>query len=151
MKSRWCIPLLGLLLAGSVAATSVAPAVTASGAWIRLLPGDLPAAGYVTLHNATDESRRLVSVTTDTYAHAMLHQSLRDGGSQRMRPVDGLDIPAHGEAALSPGGYHLMLMHAAAPLKIGQRVVMILHFDDGSELAVGFEVRPANASGPSTP
>lgn len=148
---RFLLTLLLGVVCSVAAATSTAPTISASGAWIRLLPADLPAAGYVTLHNATDRSRRLVRVTTDAFAGAMLHESVREGGSQSMHAVDGVDIPAHGNAELAPGGYHLMLMHAAAPLRIGQTVVLMLHFDDGSELPVAFEVRPANAEGPAAP
>ncbi|HET8898486.1 MAG TPA: copper chaperone PCu(A)C [Rhodanobacteraceae bacterium] len=151
MTRRLALALLLLLLPAVAGATSTAPTVSAHDAWIRLLPANLPAAGYVRLDNHTDHSARLVLVSSDAFGSIMLHQSLRDGGSQRMRMVDGMDIPAHGSAALEPGSYHLMLETPRHAIKLGERVVMTLHFDDGSELPVAFEVRPANASGPSTP
>ena len=99
----------------------------------------------LTLKNATDRSARLVSVTSDAFGDIMLHQSLHEGGVERMRMVDGIVVPAHGTVSLSPGGYHLMLMQPAYALKAGEQVVMVLHFADGGSLSAAFEVRPANA------
>jgi copper(I)-binding protein len=147
MMRRLCALLVLAAFAINVHATSTAPALSAEHGWIRLLPAGLPAAGYVTLKNATDRSARLVSVTSDAFGDIMLHQSLHAGGVERMRMVDGIDVPAHGEVSLSPGSYHLMLMQPTYALKAGEQVVMVLHFADGGSLSAAFEVRPANADG----
>lgn len=119
----------------------------ASNAWIRLLPANLPAGGYVTLQNEAASSATLVSVHTAAYASAMLHQSsANQEGSSTMRMLDRLAIPAHGQVALEPAGYHLMLEQATHPLKPGDKVDITLDFADGSHLPVEFLVRPANAS-----
>lgn len=146
MKRRSFLFLFGLLLAGTLGATSTAPVVSASEAWIRLLPAGLPAAGYVTLHNDSDRSRRLLGADSDDFGGVMLHESLQEG-SARMRMVEGMDIPAHDSAALAPGGFHFMLTAPTRTLAVGERVILTLRFDDGSELPVAFEVRPANADG----
>lgn len=148
MKLRSVLLLSCLLLSGVAGATSTAPTVSASGAWIRLLPAGLPAAGYATLHNDSDLKQRLVGADSDDFGSVMLHESLR-GGSARMRMVDGMDIPAHGSAALEPGGFHFMLTAPTRTLKTGEQVILTLRFDDGSELPVAFEVRPANAEAPA--
>jgi copper(I)-binding protein len=120
--------------------------VTATHAWIRLLPGDLPAAGYVTLQNNDAKAATIAAVQTDAYALAMLHQSTQDAdGMSHMTMVDHLAIPAHAAVSLSPSGYHVMLERASHPLKPGDNVNITLRFADGSQLPVPFLVRPANA------
>lgn len=146
MTTLRALPLLfaGLFCAGAVHATE-ADHVRATDAWIRVLPGDLPAAGYVTLHNDADQPAVLQGASSAAYGSAMLHQSSTETGMGRMRMVDHLDVPAHGQAALAPGGYHFMLMHAARPVKPGQTVQITLRFADGSTLATDFLAKPANA------
>lgn len=145
MKSQaWSLLLAGLLVAGSVSAAA-ADRVHASHAWIRVLPGDLPAGGYVTLQNDGDQPVALSGARSTAYAAVMLHHSSSEGGTSRMTMVDALTVPARGKAVLAPAGYHLMLMKAASPVKPGDKVKLTLTFTDGSTLATDFIARPANA------
>lgn len=129
----------------TTALAAQADQVKASHAWIRLLPANLPAAGYVTLSNQGATAVTLVSAQSSTYASAMLHQSSTDqAGNSAMHMLDQLVIPAHGRVALAPAGYHLMLQQAAHPLKPGDEVDVTFNFADGSHLHVPFQVRPAN-------
>ncbi len=137
--------LVGLLAAGGAYA-SAADHVHASHAWIRLLPGDLPAGAYVTLQNDGDQPVALNGQRASAaYAEAMLHQSSNEGGTSRMSAVESLTVPAHGTAMLAPAGYHLMLMKPNKPVKPGDTVRLQLSFTDGSTLATDFLARPANA------
>ena len=141
------LPLLALgLLSVDAALASEAQHVHASQAWIRVLPGDLPAGAYVVLENGGDQLATLHGARSDRYASVMLHRSSADGGMNRMAMVDSLVIPAHGKAALSPGGYHLMLGKANPPVKAGDTVKLTLQFADGSTLDADFAARPANAT-----
>lgn len=126
-----------------------ADAVHVEGAWIRVLPGSLPAGGYAVLRNDGDHAVRVVGADSPAYGQVMLHQSSESGGMSRMRMVEALVVPAHGRTELAPGGYHLMMMRAKAPVKPGGDVPVTLHFDDGSTLRADFRARPANASGPN--
>ena len=137
---------LGLFTVGNLHAAQ-ADHVTASDAWIRLLPANLPAGGYVTLHNSGSSAATLVAAHSATYASVMLHQSsMTNDGMSSMSAVDHLIIPAQGKVALAPAGYHLMLEQASHPLKPGDTVDISLDFADGSHLPVHFLVRPANAA-----
>ncbi|MFC4764563.1 copper chaperone PCu(A)C [Dyella koreensis] len=140
------LPLLicGLLIA-TAAAASDADHVKASQAWIRVMPGSLPSGGYVVLENHGEQTVNLRGVRSEAYGEVMLHKSSTEGGMGRMEKVDSLPIPAHGKVALSPGGYHLMLMKASKPVKVGDKVKLSLQFTDGSLLDTDFEARPANA------
>lgn len=140
------LPLLlaGLLGAGAAHAGQ-ADHVHADDAWIRVMPASLPAGGYVTLRNDGDEPAVLDGARSASYGSVMLHESSTDTGMGRMRMVDLLIVPAHGQVALAPGGYHFMLMDAAKPVQPGQKVSITLHFADGSTLATAFLAKPANA------
>jgi periplasmic copper chaperone A len=143
-SSTLSILLAGLLLTGVVHA-GAADHIHASHAWIRVLPGDLPAGAYVTLRNDGDQPVALSGASSTVYADVMLHRSSTAGGMSRMTMVDTLTVPAHGEATLAPAGYHLMLMQANTPVKPGDTVRLTLDFTDGSTLATDFIARPANA------
>lgn len=134
----------GLLLSAGAQATQ-AEHVKASHGWIRTLPGNLPAGGYVTLENDGDKPAAISSASSARYASVMLHHSSTGGGMSRMTMVDALTIPPHGKVMLAPAGYHLMLMQASAPVNPGESVQLSLEFADGSSLPTTFIARPANA------
>lgn len=132
-----------LLVAASVSAATL----QVRHAWIRVLPEGLPAAGYARLENQGDTPIALVGALSAAYRAVMLHRSVTTGGMSRMTMVRRLTVPAHGTASLSPGGYHMMLMHPLRPIKPGDHVKLTLLFADGSRETVEFLARPANASG----
>ena len=129
-----------------VSAADTAPAVQAKEAWIRWLPANLPAAGYVTLNNAGDLPAVLDGATSADYGSTALHETRNKGGVSEMVHVDKIIIPAHGAVAFQPGGYHIMLMKAKKQIKPGDRVPITLLFAGGNRLTVNFEVRNTDAS-----
>lgn len=145
--------LITLSLAATVMLTPLAMAhpttqssVVASHAWMRILPGSLPAGGYVTLSNKGDKEQAMTGADSTAYKHVMLHHSTTESGVSHMRMIKQLPLPAHTTVKLAPGGYHLMFMHAKQPVKASDSVPVTLHFADGSTLKVTFLARPANAS-----
>ncbi|HSV00888.1 MAG TPA: copper chaperone PCu(A)C, partial [Roseiarcus sp.] len=71
-----------------------------------------------------------------------------ENGVSEMRAVkDGLDIPAHGSVALSPGGYHIMLTHLKHPLTKGETIKATLDFEHAGAIPVEFEVMGIGATG----
>lgn len=138
------VMLAGLSLAGGVHAAA-ADHIRATHAWIRVLPGVLPAGAYVTLENNSDQALALTGASSTAYAEVMLHHSSTQGGVSRMTMVDSLSVPAHGKAELAPAGYHLMLMHPVGAVEPGSTVHIVLKFSDGSTLPTDFIARPANA------
>lgn len=128
--------------------TTATPPVKASNGWIRVLPGSLPAGGFVTFENTSDRALSIVSATSADYGDAMIHRSSTEGGMGRMEMVDSLPLPAKQATALSPGGYHVMLMNAKHPIKPGDTLTVTFKLSDGEELPVKMLARPANATGP---
>lgn len=112
--------------------------------WIRLLPGDLPLAGYFELANASGAPAILVGAESSAFGRVMLHRSITEGGRSRMEHVHAVDVPAGGSVRFEPGGYHLMLMGRRGTLRVGDHVPITLRFEDGSRVTAGFEVRSAS-------
>ncbi|CAM2178574.1 periplasmic copper chaperone A [Paraburkholderia sacchari] len=144
--TRWSAA-LGCALACTFAAFAPAAhaadaALTAQNAWVRWLPNDLPAAGYVTLKNEGDKPVDLVNVTSDDYGMVMLHQTVSNGSTQKMTMVHKATVPAHGTLSIAPGGYHLMLEHAKHKVAPGDTVHVKLQFSDGATLDTPFAVKP---------
>jgi len=135
-----------LLLAAGTA--NAADTVSASAAWIRVLPGSLPAGGYVVFRNTGDREVAIVDAESPAYGMAMIHRSSTETGMGRMEMVDRVAIPARGTVAFSPGGYHVMLEQPKHPVKPGEPVQVTFTLSDGKKLPVTFVARPANANGP---
>lgn len=123
------------------AAGADARAISVKNAWVRWLPNNLPAAGYATLVNASDKPVDLVDISSADYGDAMLHQTVSNGSSQKMVMVDKLTVPAHGQVAISPGGYHVMLENAKHKVAPGDTVHLTLKFSDGETLDTPFAVK----------
>jgi periplasmic copper chaperone A len=138
-----------LCVSATAAMASDASAIRASGAWIRLLPGALPAGGFVALENTGDTPVTITAASSPAFAHAMIHRSSRESGMSRMEAVDSVTLPPHATTSLAPGGYHVMLTDASKPVKPGDTVKVTFTLGDGSTLPVDFAARPANASGPT--
>lgn len=125
----------------SAGAAEVAPVVEAAEAWVRWLPADLPAAGYVTLTNKGPTTLELVGASSPDYAEVGMHQTLDNHGMSEMRPVASLVMKPQATVRFAEGGYHLMLMHAKRQLRPGDRVEIVFRFSDGRTMPVPFEVR----------
>jgi copper(I)-binding protein len=115
-------------------------------AWIRWLPGDLPAAAYLTVTNPGATPAALLGASSADYADVSLHRNEMNAGSMQMVGLDRLVIPAHTTLRFELSGYHLMLMQAARPIKPGDRVTITLRFADLPPLPVVFEVRKPDGS-----
>jgi hypothetical protein len=96
---------------------------------------------YVTLSNSGSKPDALVSASTDVAQTAELHETTRDGGVMKMRPVKAIPVPAGGKTELKPGGYHIMLMGLKQDLKPGEKVAVTLKFEHGGETRVEAPVK----------
>jgi copper(I)-binding protein len=69
-------------------------------------------------------------VASPAAAIVEIHEMKMDGGMMTMRAVDRIVLPAGKAVELKPGGYHVMLMDLAKPLKEGDSVPLKLTFED---------------------
>jgi copper(I)-binding protein len=134
---RFVLIVAALLLA---AGATAAPAVTASDAWIRLLPGNVPLAGYLSLHNHTNKPLKLVGAKSPAFKRIEMHHSMTMNGMEKMQPVKAVTIPAHGVFTFAPGGYHLMLWRRREHA-LGKHADMKLKLSNGNTFKVEFTVK----------
>lgn len=126
-----------LAFASSAFAAGLADQISVADPYVRMAPpGTKTTGAFMTLKNAGDKEVKLVSAATQVANVTELHNHINDGGVMRMRQVKEIAVPAKGETALKPGGYHVMLIDMKAPLKEGAHVVITLGFDDGSSKEV---------------
>lgn len=138
----------GLLTAGSaaLAATGAAERVSVVDPYVRLAPpGAQATAAFMVLRNEADKDTALVKVENPLSKLTELHNHINDGGVMKMRPVKSIEIKAKGEAALKPGGYHVMMIELKAPMKEGDTVPLTLQFADGSTKKVDAKIMKATA------
>lgn len=132
---------LGVILAlGASVAMAGASAVDVSNARIRLLPGDLPLAGYFDMHNTGKQTVSLTGASSAAFGGVMIHKSMHKNGEAMMMMVHKIDVAPGKTVSFAPGGYHLMLMHRKKDLKVGDKVVIELVFSNGHKMDVQFEV-----------
>ena len=116
--------------------------LTVTDAWIRAMPGRLPAAGYFTLRNAGRDQVSLSGASSPACGMLMLHRSSSDNGMSSMTDVERMAVPAGGILKFAPGGYHLMCMDPK-PLKHGAPIPVTLEFSNGKSLVATFVVKDA--------
>jgi len=97
---------------------------------------------FMTIRNTTDSADRLIGASTDVADVVEIHETTIEDDVMRMRPVDGVEIPAVGSVELKPGGLHIMLLDVQRDLEPGQTVTLKLDFESGRSLVVDAPVRP---------
>ena len=152
MKPRMTLALLALALLSTATTTYAAePApqiVTVGAAWARATPpGMAVAAVYLTLSGGS-RADRLVGAATPRAAMAQIHVASEAEGMARMRPTEGVDVPAHKSVALAPQGTHIMLMSLPQPLVAGERFPLTLQFEQAGRIDVSVEVRAPDTAPP---
>jgi copper(I)-binding protein len=136
-------------LAGAAAwSADAAPSIRIDDAWIRWLPGNLPAAGYTTLTNSGEEPVILTGASSPAYGDVSLHRSRTQAGNVEMVPVERIPIGPHASLSFAAAGYHLMLMQPNRPIQPGDHVPITLHFAGGSSLTVSFAVHQPDSAPP---
>jgi len=140
-----------IALAASLAIASAALAqptqLEVNNAWAGATPGKAEnGAAYLTIQSPTAD--RLVSVSSPVAKKAELHSMSMLGAVMKMRPIDGLDVPAGQPVALKPGGEHIMLMGLNQQLHEGQSFPLTLDFEKAGPRTVTVTVEKAGAKGP---
>jgi len=132
----------------TASAAAAPPGITVTDAWVRWLPANLPAGGYLTLRNDGDRPATLTAVSSPDYRDITLHRTSLRANVSSMQPVPQIAIPAHRAVSFAADGYHIMLEHATRSVQPGDRVSITLHFADGGAVTVPFEVRRPDAANP---
>lgn len=156
-RLRGLLPLLALLFLGGIAFAGPAfahsfklGALEIGHPWARETPPSAKTgAGYLTIKNTGTDADRLIAVETAGAEKVEMHQSTVENGVAKMRPVTAVDIPAGGDVALQPGGYHLMLVGLKEALAEGMRIPAVLTFEKAGKIDVELAVENMGYGGPA--
>lgn len=155
VPGRWCPHRANLSLIATLIAATLLPVHLLAGAqaavaeglvihsfWVQEGPPGVDVlAGYFDIENNSDRPRRLVGLNCLDAGHVMIHQTEIKNGIAGMRAVEALEIPAHGQILLEPGGVHLMIMDLRRALRDGDEVPFELIFADGGRISATARVR----------
>ncbi len=121
--------------------------LTVSAPYARAtLPNAPVAGGFLTITNDGQTDDRLVTASSDIAGRMEIHEMVMNGDIMTMGPLEnGLPVPAGQTVTLEPGGYHLMLMHLAAPLVQGDTVEVTLTFQAAGDVTVPLSIQAFNA------
>ncbi len=109
--------------------------------WARPLPAiSKIGAVYMTIKNSGVKNDSLVSGSSPVSERVELHTHIHENGMMMMRPVEKIEVPAGGEAALAPGGAHLMLIGLNSPMTEGKEFPLTLRFEHAGEIALTVKV-----------
>jgi copper(I)-binding protein len=138
-SAGWIAPMV-VLLPLLVLAQSAAAQVTVADPWVRgTVAGQMATGAFMQLRSATDTT--LVDVSSPAAKIVEIHEMKMAGGVMKMSAVDRLPLPAGKAVELTPGGYHMMLMGLAQPLKEGDTVPLKLTLEDKAGKKTTVEVR----------
>ena len=147
LKTHGIATLLSLSIASvSTLACAASSTLSVDGGWVRWLPGNLPAAGYLTITNNGDKNVDLVETSSPDYGMAMLHVTVTEGSTSKMEMVDKLTVPAHQKVVFEPGHYHLMLEEPKHKLAPGDTIKLELKFSNGDTIVAPLPVKPASTT-----
>lgn len=135
------------MLAFAPAADAGSVMVTKAFARASASPTATSGAVYVSLMNHAAEADRLLSVSTPAAHMAEIHKSEIVDGVMKMDAAGPLELAGHGTLEMKPGGYHIMLMGLAQPLKKGDEIEVTLTFEKAGAVKIKVPVGGVAAGG----
>ncbi|WP_395445373.1 copper chaperone PCu(A)C [Caulobacter sp. UC70_42] len=157
MSRPFAIALTAILAAAAVAPLAHAGdyklgALTIRQPWSRPAQAGMNGVGFMTIANAGKTPATLQRAETPAAASVEIHQSAMANGVMTMRELDkGVVIPAGGQVAFAPGGYHFMILSLKAAQTVGQKVPVTLVFDNGRKVQVELAVQLTPPAGGQAP
>lgn len=125
---------------------AVQTTMTVENAWSRELPPNAPVgAVFLSLLNHSDEADRLLSAESSIAEVTELHAHVHQDDMMRMVKVDAIDIAAHAELTLQPGGNHIMLINLREPLVAGNELPLTLNFENAGTVDLMVPIKTSDA------
>jgi len=153
---RYTLLLMTALLAGTaslgLAHESKAGDIVVDHPYALPTPAGAPSGAlyFRALKNAGKQPDRLTGAQTPVAEAVEIHHVQLEGDVMRMREVDAIELPAGAELKLRHGGeWHLMLVGLKAPLKVGDRIPVVLHFEKAGDVkATAWVQQPRDEGSP---
>ena len=120
------------------------PEIVISDARVRPpLPGRNITAGYFSLNS--NQSDRLIAVSSPASGRIELHTHIDDDGIMRMRRIDGgIEIKAGEDIVFEPGGFHIMLFDADISPET-EDVALTFDFETAPDVTIIADIMSPNA------
>jgi periplasmic copper chaperone A len=145
------LPAMAFLLAAPMAQaceTFTRGDISVRQAWSRASIGTgRPAVLYLEITNSGAMDDALLGLTTPAASMPMLHETTVTDGVAAMPHAASIPVPAGQTVALSPGGFHGMLMGLTDPLVEGQTFPITLTFEQAGNLDVTVDILSMRAKG----
>ena len=120
-------------------------ALEAHDPWVREAPPTVEVlAAYMTLHNHSDKTQTVLSITSDNFDRVEIHRTEIHNDMAQMVPVSKVMISPNGKVTFAPGGLHIMLIGPKKIIKEGENVQLTLHLSDNSLLNINAPVKKSN-------
>jgi copper(I)-binding protein len=138
-----------VFICGQFAFAVVAHAeVTVKDAWVRAtVPAQTVTGAFMTLTSSADA--KIVGASSPAAGKTEIHASMMMNGVNMMHAADAIPMVAGKPLELKSGGYHVMLMDLAKPVKAGDVVPITFTIEgkDGkrTQLEVKATARPIGA------
>lgn len=142
--SLWLAACVALPFATPLAANAQTSTIQIDHAWSRPAIAGRPGVLYLTIKDSGAPDS-LTAVATPIAAQAELHESFDDNGVMKMRAVASLQVAPGQPVALSPGGYHIMLMGLKQALVPGDKFPVTLTFAKAGSVTTTATVEPPGA------
>ena len=140
LATLFLFSLVGLLPASA----SASGVLEAHAPWVREAPPMASVmAGYMSLHNHSNQTYSVERVSSTQFARVEIHRSEMKNGIASMIPVSRMFLSAQGSILFAPGGLHLMLIEPKTPLRSGDNVQLTFHFSNGKTLDIQAPVKKA--------
>lgn len=109
-------------------------------------PGARVAGAFMTIVNQGKEADRLVGISSPAAGLVEMHEMAMDAGVMKMRAVKEIELKPGATVELRPGGYHVMLEDLKAPLKQGDEIPLLLHFEKAGTVQIKVSVEAMGAA-----
>ncbi len=122
-----------------VAAPSAIAQVRVEDAWVRAtVPQQHATAAFMKI--TADQPVRLVGARSTAAPTVEVHEMKMANNVMTMRETSGIDIAPGRTLALTPSGYHMMLLDLQKQIKVGDAVPLTLVFEDAAKKRSSIEV-----------
>jgi copper(I)-binding protein len=139
------VALFAVALSASAVLSAQQSDIRIDHAWSRAAMAGRIGVVYLTITD-TGLADQLIGVSSPVAEKAELHESFSDKGVMKMRPVAALPVAKGQPVTLSPGGYHIMLVHLKQALKEGDVVPLTLTFEKAGAVSTTATVAKAGAA-----
>jgi len=132
-------------IAATLVALNANAEVTVTDAWVRgTVPAQTSTGAYMKIKSTEDA--KIVAASSPAAKMVEIHEMAMANGVMEMKAMGVLPLPAGKPVELKSGGYHLMMMDLAKPLKAGDKVPITFTVEgkDGKKTTVEVkaDVRP---------